>query len=191
VLKGTTSELNVKDYFTVNRMRYRLAVFETAQEALAAYEAGECSVLTSDQSQLYALRTRLADPDASEILPEVISKEPLSPVVRAGDDAWLSIVRWSLFAMIEAEELQITSANVERVREDARNPTVRRLLGLDGNPGSGLGLADDWAYQIIRQVGNYGEVFERNVGLGSPLKMTRGLNAVWSAGGLMYSPPFR
>jgi general L-amino acid transport system substrate-binding protein len=147
-------------------------------------------VLTSDQSQLYGLRIKLKEPDKAEILPDVISKEPLGPAVRQGDDAWFNIARWTLFAMVNAEELGVTSANADEMKSSS-NPEIRRLLGLEGIKGKGLGLADDWAYRIVKQVGNYGEVFERNVGSGSPLGIPRGLNALWREGGLQYAPPIR
>ena len=189
VQSETTSELNLKDYFAVNMMKYRPVTGNTYDESRKAYENGECDVLTGDQSYLYGLRTQLDHPDAYVVLPEPISKEPLGPVVREGDDRWHDIVQWTLFAMIDAEEKGVTSQNVDRVRSSSKNPTVRRLLGLEGNLGEALGLTSDWSYNIIKQVGNYGESFERNVGQGSPLKMQRGLNALWKDGGLLYAPP--
>jgi general L-amino acid transport system substrate-binding protein len=191
IQSGTTSEMNLADYFKVNDMKYEAVVFDTHDATLKAFENGRCDVLTSDQSQLYGLRTHLPNPEEAFVLPEVISKEPLGPVVRQGDDAWLNIVKWTFNAMIEAEELGITSANVESMKADSKAPSVRRLVGLEGIAGKGLGLSDDWAYQVIKQVGNYGEVFERNVGAGSPLNISRGLNALWSKGGIMYAPPLR
>lgn len=191
IQSGTTSEMNLADYFTENNMKYEAVVFDTHDATLKAFENGRCDVLTSDQSQLYGLRTHLPNPDEAFVLPEVISKEPLGPVVRQGDDAWLNIVKWTFNAMIEAEELGLTSANVDAMKVDSNSPSVRRLVGLEGIAGKGLGLSDDWAYQIIKQVGNYGEVFERNVGTGSPLNISRGLNALWSKGGIMYAPPLR
>jgi len=190
ILAGTTTELNLADYFRTNGMQYEPVVFDTADQTARGFEAGRCDVLTSDQSQLYGLRIKLKEPDKAEILPDVISKEPLGPAVRQGDDAWFNIVRWTLFAMVNAEELGVTSANVDEMRSSS-NPEVRRLLGLEGIKGKGLGLADDWAYRIVKQVGNYGEVFERNVGSGSPLGIPRGLNALWRDGGLQYAPPIR
>jgi len=190
ILAGTTTELNLADYFRTNGMAYDPVVFDTADQTARGFEAGRCDVLTSDQSQLYGLRIKLAEPDKAMVLPEVISKEPLAPAVRQGDDDWFNIVRWTLFALVNAEELGVTSGNVDEMKSSS-NPEVRRLLGLEGIKGSGLGLADDWAYQIVKQVGNYGEIFERNVGAGSPLKIERGLNALWKDGGLQYAPPIR
>ena len=188
---GTTTELNLADYFTKNNMKYEAIVFDTHDQAARGFEAGRCDCLTSDQSQLYALRTHLSKPYDAVVLNEVISKEPLGPVVRQGDDAWFNVVRWSFFAMVNAEELRVTSANVDAMRRDSKNPDVQRLLGLDGDKGQSLGLPDDWSYQIIKQVGNYAESFERNVGKGSPLKIKRGLNALWKDGGIQYAPPIR
>lgn len=190
IQSGTTSELNLADYFKENNMTYKAVVFDTHDATAAAFDNGRCDVLTSDQSQLYGLRTHLSKPEDAVVLPEIISKEPLGPVVRQGDDAWFNIVRWTLNAMINAEELGVTQANVDEMK-NSKSPAIRRLLGLEGIAGKGLGLNDDWAYQIIKQVGNYGEVFERNVGTGSPLKISRGLNALWNKGGIMYAPPIR
>lgn len=189
VQAGTTSEVNVKQYFTVNRMKARIHLFETPAQSLNAYENGKCTVFTSDQSQLYALRTRLKDPQAAIVLPEFISKEPLGPVVREGDGRWADIVQWSLFAMINAEELGIDSANVDRVKESAQDPSIRRLLGVEGDWGVKLGLENQWVYHIIKRVGNYGESFDRNLGRGSPIKIRRGQNALWRDGGLLFAPP--
>jgi len=191
IQSGTTSEMNLADYFKENNMTYKAVVFDTHDATAAAFDKGRCDVLTSDQSQLYGLRTHLTKPEDAVVLPEVISKEPLGPVVRQGDDAWFNIVKWSLNAMIDAEELGITKANVDKMKANSKSPAIRRLLGLEGIAGKGLGLKADWAYQIIKQVGNYGEMFERNVGAGSPLKIDRGLNALWSKGGIMYAPPLR
>jgi general L-amino acid transport system substrate-binding protein len=190
MLSGTTTELNVADYFRTNGMEYRPVVFDTGDLTIKAFEAGRCDVLTSDQSQLYGLRIKLAKPAEAVVLPEVISKEPLGPVVRQGDDEWFNIVRWTLFAQVNAEELGVTSSNVDEMRSTA-NPGVRRLLGVEGDKGKGLGLSNDWAYTLIKQVGNYGEIFERNVGQQTPLKIERGLNALWTQGGLQYAPPVR
>lgn len=191
IQSGTTSEMNLADYFKVNNMKYEAVVFDTHDATLKAFENGRCDVLTSDQSQLYGLRTHLPHPEEAFVLPEVISKEPLGPVVRQGDDAWLNIVKWTFNAMIEAEEIGMTSANIDAMKADSKAPAVRRLVGLEGIAGKGLGLNDDWAYQIIKQVGNYGEVFDRNVGAGSPLNIARGLNELWSKGGIMYAPALR
>lgn len=190
VQSGTTTELNLADYFGVHKMKFKPVVYDTADETVKSFEAGRCDVLTSDQSQLYALRIKLAQPDSAIVLPEVISKEPLGPAVRQGDAEWFNIVRWALFAMIDAEDLGVTSANVDQMLKDSKNPDVKRLLGADPIK-HGLGVSDDWAYKIIKQVGNYSEIFEQNVGAGSPLKIARGLNALWTKGGLQYSPPVR
>jgi len=191
VTKNTTTELNLKEYFTIHQMQYRPVYVETPAAARKAYEEKQCDVLTSDQSQLYAQRTLFNNPEDSIVLPEFISKEPLGPAVRQGDDQWLNIVKWSLFTLINAEEEGVSSRNVDRVKQNATNPMIRHLLGLEGNVAKHLGLGDDWAYQIIKQVGNYGESFDRNVGLNSPLKMQRGQNALWTNGGLMYVPSVR
>lgn len=191
VQSGTTTELNLADYFRVNGMKYKPVVFDTAPQTSKGFDSGRCDVLTTDQSGLYALRLNLKDPTSAVVLPEIISKEPLGPVVRQGDDQWFNIVRWTLFTMINAEEFNVTSANVEQLKKDSKDPTIRRLIGLDGPKGKGLGLNDDWGFQIIKQVGNYGESFHRTVGLGSPLKIERGLNALWTNGGIQYAPPIR
>ncbi|MEN8199536.1 MAG: amino acid ABC transporter substrate-binding protein [Thermodesulfobacteriota bacterium] len=191
IQSGTTSEMNLADYFKENKMEYKAVTYDTHDATAKAFDEGRCDVLTSDQSQLYGLRTHLSKPEEAVVLPEVISKEPLGPVVRQGDDAWFNIVKWSLNAMIEAEEMGVTQANVDDMKANSKVPGIRRLVGLEGIAGKGLGLNDDWAYQIIKQVGNYGEIFERNVGADSPLKINRGLNALWSKGGIMYAPPLR
>lgn len=190
VQTGTTTELNLADYFRANNMKYEPVVFESTTELMPAFQSGRCDVFTTDRSGLYAERTRLEDPDAYAILPELISKEPLGPVVRHGDNEWADVVRWTHYAMVEAEELGVTSENVEQMKE-SDNPNIRRLLGVEGELGKGLGLSNDFAYQIVKQVGNYGESFKRNVGADSPLKMERDQNALWTKGGLMYAPPFR
>lgn len=191
VQRDTTSKTNAKQYFNLNRMRYRLLEFDHPDAMKKAYEAGQCEVLSSDRSQLFALRSRLAKPEDSLVLPEVISREPLSPVVPEGDANWLHVVRWTLFAMIDAEEKGIESSNVERIGKQARNPAVRRFLGLDGETGKALGLEGPWVLRILKQVGNYGESYERNLGKGSTVHIKRGLNALWRDGGLMYAPPMR
>ena len=188
---GTTTELNLSDYFRANGMKYTPITYDTSDESAKSVEAGRCDVLTSDQSQLYAQRIKLANPDDYVVLPEVISKEPLGPVVRQGDEEWFDIVRWTLFAMLNAEELGVTSANVEEMAKSTKNPDVARLLGAEGEYGKDLRLPKDWAVQIVKQVGNYGEIFDRNVGAGSELKIERGLNALWNKGGLQYAPPVR
>jgi general L-amino acid transport system substrate-binding protein len=187
---GTTTELNLADYFRANKMKYEPITYDSSDETVKGFEAGRCDVLTSDQSQLYALRIKLSKPGSAIVLPEVISKEPLGPVVRQGDDEWFKIVRWSLIAMVNAEEMGITSKNADDMKKST-DPNVRRLLGLEGIKGEGLKLSDDWAYNIVKQVGNYSEAFERNVGQGSALKISRGLNALWNAGGIQYAPPIR
>ncbi len=188
---GTTTELNLSDYFRANNLKYTPITYDTSDESAKSLESGRCDVLTSDQSQLYAQRIKLAKPDDYVVLPEVISKEPLGPAVRQGDEEWFDIVRWTLFAMLNAEELGVTSTNVEQMAKTTKNPDVARLLGVEGEYGKDLKLANDWAVQIVKQVGNYGEVFERNVGKGSELKIERGLNALWNKGGLQYAPPVR
>lgn len=188
---GTTTELNLADYFSKNGMEYDAIVFDTHDQAVRGFEVGRCDCLTADQSQLYALRTQLGKPYDAVVLKEIISKEPLGPVVRQGDDAWFNVVRWTFFALLNAEELRITSTNVDVMRRDSVNPAVLRLLGLDGDKGQSLGLPSDWGYQIIKQVGNYSEIFERNIGKGSALRIKRGLNALWKDGGIQYAPPMR
>lgn len=184
---GTTTELNLADYFKTNNMKYRAVTYDSSDQTIKGFEAGRCDVLTSDQSQLYALRIKLAKPADAIVLPEVISKEPLGPVVRQGDDKWFNIVKWSLFSMVNAEELGVSSTNIKEMK-DSKNPAIQRLISGQGEK---LGLSDDWSYNIISQVGNYGEIFDRNVGAGSPLNIKRGLNALWSKGGIMYAPPIR
>jgi len=188
---GTTTELNLADYFRANNMKYTPITFDTSDQTIKAFEAGRCDALTSDQSQLYALRIKLSDPNSAMVLPEVISKEPLGPVVRQGDDEWFNIVKWMLFAMVNAEELGVTSDNIDEMKKTSTDPNVRRLLGLEGVKGEWMGLPDDWSYNVVKHVGNYGEVFERNVGMGSPLGISRGLNALWNDGGIQYAPPIR
>ncbi|MGO3055340.1 MAG: amino acid ABC transporter substrate-binding protein [Halomonas sp.] len=187
---GTTSELNLSDYFRINDMSYDAVVFDSPEQSIAGFEAGRCDVLSSDASQLYAQRMQLADPNMAVVLPEIISKEPLGPAVRQGDDPWFNIVKWSLFAMLNAEEYAVNSENVDEM-VSSENPDIARLLGQDGNYGEGMGLEADWAYNIISQVGNYAEVYERNVGADSNFKIARGLNALWKDGGIQYAPPIR
>jgi general L-amino acid transport system substrate-binding protein len=188
---GTTTELNAADYFRSHGMKYTPVTFEKSDEVVAAYDAGRCDVYTTDQSGLYAQRIKLKQPDAHKILPEIISKEPLGPVVRQGDDEWFNIVRWTLFALINAEEFGVTSKNVAKLRATTKNPGIRRLLGLEGRMGENLKLSGDWAYDILRHVGNYGEMFQRNLGPGTTLNISRGLNRLWNKGGAMYAPPVR
>ena len=187
---GTTTELNLADYFSSNGMKYEPVTIETNDEARQNYESGRCDVYTTDASGLASTRSALPNPDEHMVLPEIISKEPLGPATRQGDDLWSDIVTWVLNATITAEELGVTSANVDEMK-GSNNPEVRRLLGVDGSQGQELGLSNDWAYQIIKQIGNYGEIFERNIGVNTPLGIARGLNAQWTDGGLIYSPPFR
>ena len=190
VQQGTTSELNLADYFRANQMQLKTVTFATGDEARKAYESGRCDAYTTDSSGLYGERQKLAVPGDHIVLPEIISKEPLTPAVRHGDSQWTDIVRWTHFAMVDAEELGVTKANVdEKLKSD--DPETRRMLGAEGQYGEALGLTNDWVYRIVKHVGNYGEVFERNIGQGSPLKIVRGLNALWTKGGLQYGPPFR
>ncbi len=184
---GTTTELNLADYFKANKMKYKPITYDTSDATIKGFEAGRCDVLTSDQSQLYALRIKLAKPETAIVLPEVISKEPLGPVVRQGDDKWFNIVRWSLNVMINGEEMGISSVSAKAMKS-SKDPAIERMMGGQGEK---LGLSDDWSYNILSQVGNYAESFERNVGAGSPLNIGRGLNALWNKGGIMYAPPVR
>ena len=187
---GTTTELNVADYFRANKLDYEIVAFEKADEVVGAYDAGRCDVYTTDQSGLAAQRLKLTNPADHTVLPEIISKEPLGPVVRQGDDQWFNIVKWTHNAMLNAEELGVTQGNVgEMMGSD--NPAVKRLLGTEGAFGEKLGLGNDWAANIIKTVGNYGETFERNVGPETQLKLPRGVNSLWSKGGLQYAPPVR
>ncbi len=187
---GTTTELNAADYFKSRGMSYEIITFEKADETVAAYNAGRCDAYTTDQSGLYAQRLKLTDPNAHMVLPEIISKEPLGPVVRQGDSQWADIVRWSLYAMIAAEELGVTSQNIDE-KANLDNPDIKRLVGLDGTFGQNLNIEPRWAYYIVKQVGNYEESFERNVGVHTPLGIARGVNALWTKGGLHYAPPIR
>ncbi len=191
VQTGTTTELNLGDYFRSHGIKYRPVVFEKGDEAVAAYDAGRCDAFTSDQSQLYAQRIKLKNPGAHTVLAELISTEPLGPAVRQGDDAWFNIVRWTLFAMINAEELGVSSGNVDAVKARSTNPAVRRLLGLEGDKGRSLQVPNAWAYSIVKQVGNYGEIFDRNLGPRTPLHIERGINRLWNAGGIQFAPPVR
>ncbi len=190
VQPGTTTELNLADYFTANDMELNTVVIERLEDINGAYDAGRCDVITTDASGLYATRLVLSDPDAHMVLPEIISKEPLGPVVRQGDDEWFSIVKWTHFALLNAEELGVTQANVEEMKS-SDNPSVLRLLGVDGEFGTPIGISNDWAADVITAVGNYGEIFERNIGVDSPLDIARGLNALWIDGGIQYAPPIR
>jgi general L-amino acid transport system substrate-binding protein len=190
VAQGTTTELNLADYFRSHGMTYEPVAFAGIDETVQAYQAGRCDAFTTDMSPLAAHRLKLKQPEEHVLLPEMISKEPLGPWVRQGDDQWFDIVRWTLFAMINAEEFGVTQANVETMRQ-SRNPEIRRLLGSEGNFGESLGLTNDWAVRIIKAVGNYGESFDRHVGEKSALKLPRGMNRLWKQGGLQYAPPVR
>jgi len=188
--QGTTTELNVADYFRKNGIKYEPVTFDKGDEAITAFQSGRCDALTDDSSALYALRLKLVKPDEAVVLPEIISKEPLGPVVRSSDMPWFNLVKWVHFAMLNAEELGVTQANVEQ-QKSSTNPEIRRLLGVEGKFGEAIGLTPDWAYRVVRHVGNYGEAFERNVGAGSVLKIARGKNDLWTKGGLQYAPPIR
>ncbi len=197
---GTTTELNLADYFKANKMEYKIVAFEKNEEVLKAYTEGRCDVFTTDQSGLYAEVLKFSNPADHLVLPEIISKEPLGPVVRQGDDQWFNVVKWTYYALLTAEELGVSSTNVDEMK-NSTNPEIQRLLSIkvkntdgteaDNDFGKGMGLGPDWAYSAIKQVGNYSEIFERNVGLTTPLKIARGKNALWNAGGLQYAPPIR
>jgi len=191
VQAGTTSEKNVADYFLANGIKYKSVVFDTAEAIQAAFFAGRCQALTTDMSDLAGARTKASRPDDYAILPEVISKEPLGPAVRRGDDEWFQIVRWTLFAMLEAEEMGLSQATVDKARAESKDPGVQRVLGVTEDTGKLLGLDKEWAYRIVKGVGNYGESFDRNLGPATPLALPRGVNKLWSKGGLMYAPPVR
>ena len=188
--QGTTTELNLADFFRANNLKYEVVAFATAAETFDAYNSGRCDAFTTDASGLYSERLKAANPDEHIVLPEIISKEPLGPSVRHGDNQWGDIVRWTHYAMINAEELGVTKANVDQMTKND-NPEIKRMLGSEGKFGEAIGLTNDWAFRIIKHVGNYGEVFEKNVGQGSPLKIQRGQNALWTKGGLQYAPPIR
>ena len=190
VATGTTTEQNLADYFKSNNMKYEVIAFVTADETVKAFEAGRCDVFTDDVSGLYSERLKLAVPADYVVLPEVISKEPLGPMVRHGDDQWFDLVKWTLFAMIDAEELGINQKNVDEMTKSDK-PELKRMLGSDGNFGESLGVTKDWVVRIVKAVGNYGESFDRNVGSGSKLAIARGLNNLWNKGGIMYAPPIR
>ena len=193
---GTTTELNLADFFKAHEMKYQVVAIEDANQVRQAYDEGRCDIFTTDQSGLYAERLALKVPDDHVILPEIISKEPLGPVVRQGDDAWFNVVKWTYYALLTAEEFGITQANVDEMTKST-NPEMQRILGVknaDGSAagfGTGMGLDEEWIVHIVKGVGNYGEIFERNVGANTPLKIARGKNALWSAGGLQYAPPIR
>ncbi|NEU11279.1 amino acid ABC transporter substrate-binding protein [Methylobacterium sp. BTF04] len=189
--QGTTTELNLADWFRTRGLSYRVVTFANSEQALGAYESGRCDAYSTDKSSLYGERLKTARPDDHVILDEAISKEPFAPGVRQGDDQWRDLVAWTHYAMIDAEEAGITQANVVALRKEGLSPDVRRILGLEGRYGEGLGLTVDWADRIVRHVGNYGDAFARNLGEGTPLKIPRGLNALWTQGGLQYGPPIR
>jgi general L-amino acid transport system substrate-binding protein len=191
VNQGTTSELNLADYFRTNGLSFTPVTYEHMNEVVAAYAKGRCDAYTADRSQLAAQRTKLQDPDEHIILPDVLSKEPLGPVVRQGDDQWFDVARWTYFTLLNAEELGITSQNADMLKGASKNPNVLRLLGVEGRLGEKLGLADDFAYQIVKQVGNYGEIYDRNLGPDTPIGLPRGENALWTNKGLQYAPPMR
>ncbi|UXI02480.1 transporter substrate-binding domain-containing protein [Photobacterium sp. TY1-4] len=190
VQSGTTTELNLADYFKFREMKYTPVIFDTEEETINGFKTGKCEVMTTDQSALYAHRLGMDDPDAVVVLPELISKEPLGPAVRHGDQQWFDIVKWTLFTMLHAEDLGVSSISVDDMK-NSNDPDISRLIGLDGPKGKGLGLADDWSFQIIKQVGNYSESFERTIGMSSELKVRRGYNALWRDGGIQYAPPIR
>jgi general L-amino acid transport system substrate-binding protein len=187
---GTTTELNLADYFRSNNMEYEVVAFENNDEVIAAYEAGRCDVFTTDASGLYATRLLLANPGEHIVLPEIISKEPLGPVVQQGDDEWFNVVKWTYYALLVAEELGVNSENIDSMM-DSDNPEIRRLVGVEGSFGEAIGLSNDWAVNIIKAVGNYGEIFERNVGPDTPLEIDRGVNNLWTEGGIQYGMPIR
>ena len=188
--QGTTTELNLADYFRANNLKYEVVAFATSDETVKAYDAGRCDAFTTDASGLYAERLKLTNPDEHLVLPEIISKEPLGPSVRNNDPQWFNLVKWVHFAMLNAEELGVTQANVDQQLK-SENPEIKRLLGTEGKFGEQVGLTPDWAVRIVKHVGNYGESFERNVGQGSLLKIARGQNGLWTKGGLQYAPPVR
>jgi len=191
VLSGSTSELNIADYFRTNKMTFRPVLFEDPDQSRAAFFGGRCDAYSGDQARLYATRAANApNPDDYIVLPEIISKEPLGPVVRHGDNQFADIVRWAQYALLEAEEYGITSKNVDEMLK-SENPSIKRILGVTPGMGKALGVDEKWVYNIIKQVGNYGESFDRNVGKDSPLKVERGQNALWTQGGLQYAPPIR
>jgi general L-amino acid transport system substrate-binding protein len=187
---GTTTELNLADYFRSNGMKFQPVVYDTSIQTREGFDKGACDVLTSDKSQLAALRSELKKPNSAVILPETISKEPLGPVVRQGDDQWFNIVKWVLYGLINADELGVSSKNIDDLKKSSDNPNIKRLIGVEGDMGAKLGLANDWMYNAIKQVGNYDEIYERNV---APLGLARAgsVNALWNKGGILYAPPIR
>lgn len=192
VAAGTTTELNLADYFKANKIDYTPVVFDTLEEATAAYNAGRCDAFTNDQSGLYSARLQASSPKDFVVLPEIISKEPLGPAVRQGDAKWLNVVKWTYFALLDAEEAGINRSNVDEMKGSS-NPDIKRILGTEAGTkiGTDLGLSSDWIVNIVKATGNYGEIFERNLGSGSPLKISRGVNALWTKGGIQYGVPIR
>jgi general L-amino acid transport system substrate-binding protein len=190
-LSGTTTQANVEDFFREKEMTFTPVTFDKLDDLVRAFDEGRCDTFTADLSQLYAVRLRLLTPDDSVVLPDVISKEPLGPVVRQGDEQWFNIARWTLFALINAEELEVTAASASELKATSKKPNVRRLLGAEGTFGADMGLDAEWALRAIKAAGNYGEMFERNLGTETPLAIARGINAQWNAGGLLYAPPVR
>ncbi|HFC10030.1 MAG TPA: amino acid ABC transporter substrate-binding protein [Chloroflexi bacterium] len=191
VATGTTTELNLADQMAAHNIDYTPVVFETADQVFGAYEEGRCDAVTTDKSGLVSRRVTLKNPDDHVILDITLSKEPLGPVVRQGDDQWFDIINWVVFATFTGEEEGITSKNVDEIKATTKNPNVKKFLGLEGEMGQKLGLSDDWAYNIIKMVGNYAEIYDRNLGPGTPFNLPRGLNASWKDGGLLYAPPIR
>ncbi|WP_457796690.1 amino acid ABC transporter substrate-binding protein [Methylocystis sp. S23] len=190
VQQGSSYELELADFFHKRKAQYEPKLFPTFEEAAAGYDKSQCDALTADASTLHAARAKLSNPEAHDVLPDLLTKAPRSPVARQGDDQWLSIVRWTLFTLIDAEELQVSAANADAALK-SEEPSIRHLLGVEGDRGAGLALPGDWPYRIVKHVGNYADVFERNLGQASPLGMERRLNALWSKGGLMYAPSVR
>lgn len=190
-LSGTTTQANVEDFFREKEMSFAPVMFDKLDDLVKAFDEGKCDTYTADMSQLYAVRLRLANPDDSLVLPDVISKEPLGPAVRQGDEQWFNIVRWTLYALINAEEMEVTAAGADELKATSRHANVRRLLGAEGTFGADMGLDADWALRAIKAVGNYAEIFNRNLGKDTPLAIERGINGLWNAGGLLYAPPVR
>ncbi len=190
VQTGTTNELNVGDYFRTNNLKYELIAFATIDETIKAYDSGRCDAFTSDQSQLYAVRLKLTNASDHVVLPEVISKEPLGPLVRHGDDSWFDLVKWTYYALLDAEELGVSSKNIDQMA-NTPNPEIKRLLGGDSKFGEAIGISNDWVARMVKLVGNYGEIFDRNLGPSTPLAIDRGLNKLWSKGGIQYGMPVR
>lgn len=191
VTSGTTTELNLADFARANGIKFEPVVFEGKKEAVNAYKSGRCDALTTDYSQLAAFRTTFPDAAQHVILPEMISKEPLAPLVKHGDNQWKDLFTWVVNGLVEAEEYGVTKANVDQMKAESKDPNIQRMLGVSGDYGSFIGLGKEWLYQAIKATGNYGEIFERNLGSGSELKMDRGKNALWTKGGVLYVPPLR